>query len=70
VSSASATVLAYFFPKRAEQLAEQVKQAGVSRMYAGLHYQFDITAGQELGASVGRWAIRVDRRKGLLNAIQ
>jgi hypothetical protein len=26
-------------------------------MYAGIHYRFDITAGQDLGVAVGRWAL-------------
>jgi len=29
-------------------------------MYGGLHYRFDITAGQELGRQVAEWAIAHD----------
>jgi hypothetical protein len=39
-----------------------VVAAGLSRMYGGLHYRFDITAGQELGRRVGAWAIAHDVR--------
>jgi hypothetical protein len=37
-------------------------------MYAGIHYRFDITAGQNLGNAVGQWAIARDQT-GLLAAI-
>ena len=32
-----------------EWLGSQVEEAGMSRVYAGIHYMFDITAGQEVG---------------------
>jgi membrane-associated phospholipid phosphatase len=43
-----------------------LEEAGLSRMYAGLHYDFDIEAGQELGRSVARYGIRVADRRGML----
>lgn len=66
VSSAATTVLAHFFPSHAEALAEQLKQAGLSRMYGGIHFRFDIDAGEDLGTSVGEYAIGFAQRKGLL----
>ena len=69
VSAAAGTVLASLFPDRATELAGWVTEAGLSRMYAGIHYRFDITAGQVLGTAVGHWAISVDRQVGLLAAI-
>jgi membrane-associated phospholipid phosphatase len=68
-SAAAATVLASLFPDRATELAGWVTEAGLSRMYAGIHYRFDITAGQTLGTSVGQWAVARDRAVGLLAAI-
>jgi membrane-associated phospholipid phosphatase len=68
-SSAATTVLTHFFPKHATELQRKMEEAGLSRMYAGIHYRFDITAGQELGTSVGRYAIRFDHREGLLSRI-
>ena len=56
-SAAAATVLSELFPDRATELHGWMTEAGLSRMYAGIHYRFDITAGQALGAAVGRWAI-------------
>ena len=69
VSSASATVLKRFFPEKKATLDQQVAEAGVSRIYAGIHYSFDVEEGQKLGRSVARWAIRYDRKHGLLAAV-
>ena len=56
-SAAAATVLTDLFPARASELATWVSEAGLSRMYAGIHYRFDIDAGRELGQAVGQWAL-------------
>ena len=34
-------------------LSTKVEEAGNARIYAGLHYRFDVTAGQTLGGQVG-----------------
>jgi hypothetical protein len=70
ISAAAATVLSYVFPDRTAQLAAWVTDAGLSRMYAGIHYRFDITAGRTLGESVARWAIGRDQDQGLLNSLR
>jgi len=57
VSAAAATVLSELFPERTTELDTWVTDAGLSRMYAGIHYGFDITAGRDLGEAVARWAI-------------
>lgn len=57
VSSAAATTLGTLFPKHAAELQDQVTEAGLSRMYAGIHYRFDIDAGAKLGADVAHWAL-------------
>jgi membrane-associated phospholipid phosphatase len=69
VSSAAATVLSQYFPDQAAQLQAQVIQAGLSRIYGGIHYRFDVEAGQVLGRSTAEWAMAYDRRHGLLAAI-
>jgi membrane-associated phospholipid phosphatase len=60
VSASGASVLTAFFPEKKAQLDAMVIQAGLSRMYGGIHYRFDIEAGQALGRSVARFAIRAD----------
>ena len=69
-AASAATVLTHFFPDRAAQLAGWVTEAGLARMYAGIHYGFDVAAGQQLGATVARWVIGIDERTGLLAAIR
>jgi len=60
VSSSGAEVLKAFFPEKSKQLDAMVTQAGLSRMYGGIHYRFDIEAGQALGRSVAGFAIKSD----------
>ena len=38
------------------------EEAAASRLYAGLHYQFENTAGLTLGRSVGEWTMRLFQR--------
>jgi hypothetical protein len=59
LSAAAAGVLAVFFPSAADDLQAQVEEAGMSRIYGGLHFDFDITAGQQLGRSVAELALRL-----------
>ena len=54
-------MLGAFFPGQRAQLDAMVIEAGLSRMYGGIHYRFDIEAGQELGRSVARFTIAADR---------
>ena len=61
VSSSAAEVLSRFFPQQRAQLDAMVTEAGLSRMYGGIHYRFDIEAGQLLGRRVAAFAIRADR---------
>jgi membrane-associated phospholipid phosphatase len=60
VSSSGASALSVFFPEKKAQLDAMVIQAGLSRMYGGIHYRFDIDAGQLLGHSVAAFAIAAD----------
>lgn len=57
VSAASARVLAYFFPDRAAELNALVEEAAMSRIYAGIHYRFDMTAARSMAEQVADWVI-------------
>lgn len=57
VSASAARVLAEYFPEHGDDLARLVEDAGMSRIYAGIHYRFDVVAGQKLGVQVAEWAI-------------
>jgi hypothetical protein len=70
VSAASATVIKSFFPDRGAWLDARVIDAGRSRKLGGLHYQFDISAGQTLGRLVAGNALNYDRDYGLLAAVR
>jgi len=62
ITASFAAVLSRAFPRETARLDEMVEAAGLSRIYGGLHYRFDITAGQTLGSRVAGWAIRHDVR--------
>ena len=57
VGSSAARVLGEFFPEKKADLAKLVSDAGMSRIYAGIHYRFDVTTGQQLGTSVAEWVL-------------
>jgi membrane-associated phospholipid phosphatase len=52
LSTARSEVLAYLFPKRADFIRRVGKEAGDSRVWAGIHYEMDNQAGVELGKAV------------------
>lgn len=57
LSAAGAGVLAGFFPSASDTLLAMVAEAGEARIVAGLHYRFDVIAGQTLGAHVAALAL-------------
>lgn len=61
VATAAAGVLAYLFPGDAASFAEQAREAGRSRVSAGVAYPSDVQAGEDLGRKVA--AAVVERAK-------
>ena len=53
VAAAAADVLAFVFPGSADALARRAKEAGLTRVAAGVQYPSDIEAGATLGHQVG-----------------
>ena len=53
-SATRSEILAYLFPKHAEFIRGVGKEAGDSRIWAGIHYQMDNLAGAQLGRSVAQ----------------
>jgi membrane-associated phospholipid phosphatase len=49
ISSAFGAVLADVFPSERGELNAVVEEAGLSRIYGGIHYPFDVDAGQGIG---------------------
>jgi hypothetical protein len=56
-TSSGAAVLAALFPSRTDYLLGLVAEAGEARIYAGLHYRFDVLAGRQIGYSVAALAL-------------
>lgn len=52
-STAAATILADVFRQDKERLLALAKEAAEARVWAGIHYRFDIDVGQEIGRKVG-----------------
>ena len=60
---AAAGVLSAFFPAKTDSLDAMVTEAGLARIYAGIHYRFDVETGARLGRNVARFAGEVDRSR-------
>ena len=65
-SGAGAEVLATLYPSEGARMRALADEIGMSRLYAGIHYRFDIDAGLALGERAARLTLEVDRTKGLL----
>ena len=57
ITGTAAGVLTGLFPSAQTMLDAKVVEAGVARIYAGLHFRFDITAGQAIGSKVAALAL-------------
>ena len=58
ITSASMAILASFFSRDADYLNGLADQAGISRIYGGIHYRFDMDAGLTLGRRVAEYALQ------------
>jgi hypothetical protein len=56
--------MAYLFPTRAEFIRRLGKEAGDSRVWAGIHYEIDNRAGVELGKAVAAKFVERARSDG------
>jgi membrane-associated phospholipid phosphatase len=56
-SGAASTVLAAFFPAKAQELAAKAEEAALSRLYGGIHFRSDNEAGLALGRRIGQDAV-------------
>jgi membrane-associated phospholipid phosphatase len=52
LSAGAGGMLARLFPADAAEFAAMVKEAGVSRLWARIHYRSDVVAGEAIGAAV------------------
>lgn len=63
-SSAAAEVLSYLFPSGRAQFQADADEAGISRLYAAIHYRSDIEQGKACGNIVGGYTVRFAQRDG------
>src|SRR6059036_3865497 len=69
-SGAAVETLSAFFPAKTDSLNAMVTEAGLARIYAGIHYRFDVDVGQQLGRQVARFVGEVDRSRGSAVAVR
>lgn len=67
-AAAAATVLAYFFPEKADSIMQLAYVASQSRIDAGVQFPSDTEAGWQLGQQVARQIIEKARHDGSANA--
>ena len=63
-SGAAATALSYFFPQGAASFDSMADEAGISRMYGGIHYRSDIEQGKAHGVRIGSWVVNLAKQDG------
>jgi membrane-associated phospholipid phosphatase len=64
ISTAAAEVFAELFPDAATAYRDKATEASLSRVYAGVHYRFDVEVGDSVGAKVGRAVVQRLREDG------
>jgi hypothetical protein len=63
-SAAGAAILTYLFPSGATSFAAMRDEAGVSRLYGGIHYPSDIEAGKQHGGRVAGYTLTFAQSDG------
>jgi hypothetical protein len=57
-------ILGYLFPRDADYFTAQAQEAGLSRLWAGIHFRSDIEAGLEIGRAVAQKVIEQAKNDG------
>jgi membrane-associated phospholipid phosphatase len=69
ISNAAAVVMGELFADAAASFARRADEASLSRVWAGVHYRFDVELGDSLGAKVGRDVVARMRSDGAAAAV-
>ncbi|MBI4421788.1 MAG: phosphatase PAP2 family protein [Gemmatimonadetes bacterium] len=64
VSMAAAQVMAELFPDVRKAYLAKAEEASLSRVWAAIHYRFDVVSGDSLGAKIGRAVVAKARTDG------
>jgi hypothetical protein len=59
-----AEVLAHAFPEDAEEWRAKGREAGLSRMYGGIHWRSDNEVGGRMGREIGRLTVEHAKADG------
>ena len=63
-SSAAGEVLAHFYPGDAKLWRARAREAGLSRIWGGIHYPVDNVFGDRMGTKIGRLVVKRDKHDG------
>lgn len=63
-SAAAASILTYMFPTGGASFASMRDEAGISRLYGGIHYRSDIEAGKAHGERIAGYTLRFAQGDG------
>lgn len=63
-SSAAGEVLAHFYPEEAKLWHARAREAGLSRIWGGIHWPVDDVFGARMGTRIGRLAVQRAERDG------
>ncbi len=63
-SAAAGEVLAHLFPENAALWRAKAAEAGMSRIYGGIHYRADNEVGARMGRQIGRLVVERAKRDG------
>lgn len=64
MSAAAAEAFEYLFPDRAAHYHARAQEASNSRVWGGVHYRFDVEAGDSMGALIGAAVVQHAREMG------
>ena len=64
MTSAVAELVGYMFPQEAAYWQYLGEEAGLSRLYGGIHYPSDVRAGNQMGKRLGALAVQRDQLNG------
>ena len=64
-SAAAAAVLSSFFPQGSADFKSMAEEAGISRLYGGIHYRSDIVSGGAHGQRIGNWVLNYVKNDGV-----
>lgn len=69
-SGAAAYVLGALFPTDEQRLSGMAYEAGISRVFGGIHYRFDSDVGLQIARAVTTLALESDRQGALLDLVE